>query len=53
VTAEQLDARDGSAGVTTRQEERRVPRSLTPVVALVALLIAAGELVYLRRRGDI
>ena len=53
VAAQSLDARDDGTGVTSREEERRVPRPLTPFVALGALLVAVGELAYLRRRGDL
>ena len=53
VAAESLDARDDGTGVTSREEERQVPRPLTPFIALGALLVAVGELAYLRRRGDL
>ena len=53
VTAASLDERSDETGVTTREEERRVPRPLTPFVALAALLVAVGEIAYLRRRGDL
>jgi hypothetical protein len=53
VAAESLDARSDGTGVTSREEERQVPRPLTPFVALGALLVAVGELAYLRRRGDL
>jgi hypothetical protein len=52
VTAEPLDAR-GDTGVTAREEEQQVPRPLTPVVALAALVVVVLELVYLRRVGDL
>jgi hypothetical protein len=53
VAAESLADRSEETGVTTREEEQQVPQSLTPAVALVALLVAVGELAYLRRRGDL
>jgi len=53
VAAQSLDARDDGTGVTSREEKRQVPRPLTPFVALGALLVAVGELAYLRRRGDL
>jgi hypothetical protein len=53
VAAESLDDRDDGADVTTREEDRQVPRPLTPIVALAALLVAVGEIAYLRRRGDL
>ncbi|AZH26138.1 vWA domain-containing protein [Haloplanus aerogenes] len=53
VAAESLDARSDETGITTREEERQVPRPLTPIVALAALLVAVGEIAYLRRRGDL
>jgi len=53
VAAESLDDRSDETGVETREEERQVPRPLTPFVALAALLVAVGEIAYLRRRGDL
>ncbi|MFB6255180.1 MAG: VWA domain-containing protein [Haloplanus sp.] len=53
VAAEPLEKRSDDDGVTTREEERQVPRPLTPFVALAALLVAVGEIAYLRRRGDL
>jgi hypothetical protein len=53
VAAESLDARSEETGVASREEERQVPRPLTPFVALAALLVAVGEVAYLRRRGDL
>jgi len=53
VTAESLDDRTEETGVTAREEDRQVPRPLTPLVALVGLLVAVGEIAYLRRRGDL
>ncbi|MEF8855982.1 MAG: VWA domain-containing protein [Haloplanus sp.] len=53
VAAESLADRSDETGVVTREEERQVPQPLTPVVALGALLVAVGELAYLRRRGDL
>jgi len=53
VAAEPLEERSDDDGVTMREEERRVPRPLTPFVALAALLVAVGEIAYLRRRGDL
>jgi hypothetical protein len=53
VAAEPLESRSDDTGVTTREEERQVPRPLTPFVALAALLVAVGEVAYLRRRGDL
>jgi len=42
---------DGEA--VTREEERQVPRPLTWLVALSALLVIVGEVAFLRRRGDL
>ena len=53
VAAESLADRSDETGATLRQEDRQIPRPLTPVVALVALLVTVGEIAYLRRRGDI
>jgi hypothetical protein len=53
VAADPLESRSDDTGVTTREEERQVPRPLTPFVALAALLVAVGEIAYLRRRGDL
>jgi hypothetical protein len=53
VAAVSLEAREGATGVRSREEERRVPRPLTPLVALAALLVVLGEVAYLRRRGDL
>ncbi|MFB6302298.1 MAG: BatA domain-containing protein [Haloferacaceae archaeon] len=51
VTADPVDA--GSGGGGGGREERRVPRPLDGPVALVALALLGGELLYLRRRGDL
>jgi hypothetical protein len=53
VAAEPLEERSDETGVVSREEERQVPRPLTPFVALAALLVAVGEIAYLRRRGDL
>ncbi|WP_338737993.1 VWA domain-containing protein [Haloplanus salilacus] len=53
VAAASLDEREGVTGVRAREEERQVPRPLTPLVALAALLAVVGEVAYLRRRGDL
>jgi hypothetical protein len=43
----------GEAGVRARTEERSVPDPITEYLALGALVVALGELAYLRRRGDL
>jgi len=53
VVAEPLANRSDETGATSREEERQVPRPLTPLVALAALLVVVGEIAYLRRRGDL
>jgi len=53
VAATSLDERTEETGVREREEERQVPRPLTPLIALAALLAAVGEVAYLRRRGDL
>jgi len=53
VAAEPLAERAGETGVTAREEESTVPRPLSWAVALAALLVAVGEVAYLRRRGDL
>jgi len=53
VDAVALAERESETGVTVREEERKVPRPLTWLVALAALLVALGEVAYLRRRGDL
>ncbi|WP_251331045.1 BatA domain-containing protein [Haloplanus pelagicus] len=53
VDAVPLAERSDEPGVTTREEERQVPRPLTWLVGLAALLVAVGEVAYLRRRGDL
>jgi len=53
VAAEPLDERSDETGVASREEERQIPRPLTPFVALAALLVTVGEIAYLRRRGDL
>jgi hypothetical protein len=53
VDAVPLADRERETGVTTREEERQVPRPLTWLVGLVALSVALGEVAYLRRRGDL
>jgi hypothetical protein len=52
VTAPSLDA-GGGIGTAGGTEERPVPRPFDGPVALAALLFVAGELLYLRRRGDL
>jgi hypothetical protein len=47
------DIAGGEAGVRARTEERSVPDPITEYLALGALVIALGELAYLRRRGDL
>ena len=53
VAAESLSARVDETGVAAREEESRLPRPLTWLVALVALGVAVGEVAFLRRRGDL
>jgi hypothetical protein len=53
VDAVPLADRSDGGGAVTREEERQVPRPLTWLVALSALLAAVGEVAYLRRRGDL
>ena len=53
VVAEPLDERADEAGDVAREEESRVPRPLTWIVALAALAVAVGEVGFLRRRGDL
>ncbi|MFA9518063.1 BatA domain-containing protein [Halopenitus sp. H-Gu1] len=53
VDATPLDDRTAETGIRAREEDRQVPLSLTPLVALAALLIVVGEVAYLRRRGDL
>ncbi|WP_251343138.1 vWA domain-containing protein [Haloplanus halophilus] len=53
VDAVALDERASETGVTSREEERQVPRPLTWLVGLAALLVALGEVAFLRRRGDL
>ncbi len=52
VTAPDLDRGDGTA-VAGGTDEQPVPRPLDDPIALAALLFVAGELLYLRRRGDL
>ncbi len=52
VAAPELDRDDGPA-VAGGTEETPVPRPLDDPLALAALLFVAGELLYLRRRGDL
>jgi hypothetical protein len=52
VTAPSLEA-GGGLGTAGGTEETPVPRPLDGPVALAALLFVAGELLYLRRRGDL
>ncbi|ESS06857.1 MAG: hypothetical protein A07HB70_00825 [uncultured archaeon A07HB70] len=52
VTAPDLDRGDGGA-VAGGTDEQPVPQPLDDPVALAALLFVAGELLYLRRRGDL
>jgi hypothetical protein len=47
------DVAGGEAGVRARTEERSVPDPITEYLALGALVVALGELAYLRRRGDL
>jgi hypothetical protein len=47
------DVAGGEAGVRARTEERSVPDPVTEYLALGALVVALGELAYLRRRGDL
>jgi hypothetical protein len=47
------DVASGEAGVRARTEERSVPDPITEYLALGALVVALGELAYLRRRGDL
>jgi len=49
--AEVDDSVDG--GPTTRSEERTVPDPLTEFVALGVAIVAIGEVVFIRRRGDL
>jgi len=53
VAAQSLADRSAETGITTREEERQIPQPLTPIVALAALLVAVGEIAYLRRQGDL
>jgi hypothetical protein len=53
VDAVPLADRTDDPGAVTREEERQVPRPLTWLVALSALLVAVGEVAFLRRRGDL
>ncbi|MFB6122162.1 MAG: BatA domain-containing protein [Haloferacaceae archaeon] len=52
VNAQPLSAR-ADGGVPAREEDRTVPRPLSGLVALAALVVALGEVVYLRKRGDL
>ncbi len=52
VTAPDVEESAGD-GPTTRQEERTAPEPLTEFVALGVVAAALGELVALRRRGDL
>ena len=53
VDAVPLADRTDDPGAVTREEERQVPRPLTWLVALSALLVVVGEVAFLRRRGDL
>jgi hypothetical protein len=53
VRAPDLNASRSSGDVPARQEERYVPRTRTEWTALTAVVVALGELAYLRRRGDL
>jgi hypothetical protein len=53
VAAAGLSADGEGSDVPVRREEQPVPRAYTPWVALAALAVTFGELVYLRRRGDL
>lgn len=48
-----LADRGDETGALARQEAARVPASLSWAVALVALLVAVGEVGLLRRQGDL
>ena len=52
VGAPEVDASDGG-GPTTREETRTAPDPLTEFVALGVVAVALGELLALRRRGDL
>ncbi|MFB6080690.1 MAG: BatA domain-containing protein [Haloferacaceae archaeon] len=52
VAARSVTAGDGVGGAAS-EERRRVPRPLDGPVALAALALVGGELLYLRRRGDL
>jgi hypothetical protein len=52
VATESLDANSDS-GVRSREEERQIPDPLTEWVVLGALVVAVGELGFLRKRGDL
>jgi hypothetical protein len=51
--AEPLEARPGTVGDFTREEQRTVPRPLTEFLALGALVVLLLEVGYLYRRGDL
>ena len=53
VSAPNLDSTGEVGGMTTREEERQVPKSLTKWVSLFAIAVLLLELAYLRRRGDL
>ncbi|MFB6130246.1 MAG: BatA domain-containing protein [Salinigranum sp.] len=53
VRAPNLTAGEGPVGVRGREERTRVPKPLTPWIALAALAVGLVELGYLRRRGDL
>jgi hypothetical protein len=53
VAAEPLGDGGDGVGVPAREEERQVPRPLTPAVALAALVVGLLEVAYLRRVGDL
>ena len=53
VSAPNLAAAREVNGVSTREEERQVPRPLTKWVSLFAVAVLLLELAYLRKRGDL
>jgi hypothetical protein len=53
VTATSLADRERETGTRIREEDRQVPRPLTWLAGLAALVVALGELLLLRRRGDL
>jgi hypothetical protein len=53
VAAAPLDERTGTGAVAAGEERRQVPRDLTDVVALLAVIGVVGEVAFLRYRGDL